>query len=295
MSLPTFIGIGAPKSGTTWIANCLQKHPEVFMSPVKEPEFWKFSDSEIRVSEYKNYFKNASGFKAIGEFSVRYLSLPDVPARIKRCIPGVKLILSVRNPVDQVQSWYWHLRRQGALVKGLRAMSFTEAMIESSDVLIEPAKYFERLKPWLNEFPREQILIVFFDDISSNPLSVLDAIYNHIGVEQGIYSKDVSRVDSSVRLGVSPKSQLHEGIHRITYGILNRLFYRPLRYVLGSRRAGQINSRLRVRRFMEKRFFKEGYEPIDLLTRQQLLRNFEGDISALAQLTGRNLDCWLQG
>jgi hypothetical protein len=50
--LPNFIGIGAPKAGTTWLAKCLGEHPDVFMAAVKETEFWKFADAEQRLAEY---------------------------------------------------------------------------------------------------------------------------------------------------------------------------------------------------------------------------------------------------
>src|SRR4051812_10446290 len=71
--LPNFIGIGAPKAGTTWLAKCLGEHPQVFMAAVKETEFWKLADAEHRLPEYATHFSTADGQRAVGEFSVRYL------------------------------------------------------------------------------------------------------------------------------------------------------------------------------------------------------------------------------
>ena len=84
MKLPNFVGIGAAKSGTTWLTRCLGEHPDIFMAPVKETEFWKFPDAEQRLDDYATYFKGVQNEGAIGEFSVRYLSFPGVPERLKR-------------------------------------------------------------------------------------------------------------------------------------------------------------------------------------------------------------------
>src|ERR1051325_1190747 len=92
MILPTFIGIGAPKAGTTWLAKCLGEHPDVFMAAVKETEFFKFADCEDRLEQYSSHFSSANGAHAVGEFSVRYLSFAGVPERIKRVLPHAKLI-----------------------------------------------------------------------------------------------------------------------------------------------------------------------------------------------------------
>src|SRR5712691_3777957 len=92
--LPNFIGIGAPKAGTTWLAKCLGEHPQVFMAAMKETEFWKLADAEQRLEEYAVHFKAADGARAVGEFSVRYLSLSGVPERIKHLLPQAKLIVS---------------------------------------------------------------------------------------------------------------------------------------------------------------------------------------------------------
>src|SRR6187401_2278229 len=141
--LPTFIGIGAPKAGTTWLANCLGEHPDVFMAAVKETEFWKFTDAEQRLDDYAAHFCGADGKRAIGEFSVRYLSLPGVPERIKRVLPNVKLIASLRSPVDQVYSNYWHLRRQifNLPDSSQAPRSIEEALEIHSEFLLAPARY----------------------------------------------------------------------------------------------------------------------------------------------------------
>ena len=157
MKLPNFIGIGAPKSGTTWLARCLGEHPDIFMAPVKETEFWKFADAEYRLGEYAAYFKGAQHEPAIGEFSVRYLSFPGVPERLKRVLPDVRLLTSLRNPIDQVYSNYWHLQRQNFNLHdpSQTPHSIQEALENHRDFLYAPARYTEHLTRWLAQFPRQ--------------------------------------------------------------------------------------------------------------------------------------------
>src|SRR5947208_7454350 len=110
--LPNFIGIGAPKAGTTWLAKCLAEHPQVFMAAVKKTNFFDYAAIEGRMTEYEIHFAGAEGKKAVGEYSVRYLLSAHAPERIQQILPGVRLIVSFRNPIDQVYSHYWHLHRQ---------------------------------------------------------------------------------------------------------------------------------------------------------------------------------------
>jgi len=45
MRLPNFFLVGAPKAGTTSLYHYLDQHPEIYMSPIKEPCFFS---TEIR-------------------------------------------------------------------------------------------------------------------------------------------------------------------------------------------------------------------------------------------------------
>src|ERR1043166_6011740 len=104
MILPNYIGIGVPKAGTTWLAKCLGDHPEVFMAAVKEVDFFKYPDFTEKIPLYASHFAGSEGCKAIGEFTVRYFALPGVPQRVRQLLPNARLLLCLRNPVDQVVS-----------------------------------------------------------------------------------------------------------------------------------------------------------------------------------------------
>src|SRR5882672_9220913 len=116
MKLPNFFIVGAPKAGTTSLYYYLSHHPEVFMSPVKEPNFFSYDETVKqnlyhkekgvgKFEEYRQLFASSNGHhKAIGEASVSYLFYPSVPQRIHELVPKAKIIISLRNPVERAYS-----------------------------------------------------------------------------------------------------------------------------------------------------------------------------------------------
>jgi len=125
--LPTFIGIGAPKAATTWLGHQLREHPDVFLAPVKETHFFTQDTIEGCLDQYESYFTEAEEETAIGEISVDYYRSGIVPGRIHRYLPEVRLFVSVRNPIEQAYSYYWHFQRQNFHNEG-HAGSFEEAI-----------------------------------------------------------------------------------------------------------------------------------------------------------------------
>src|SRR5206468_5150499 len=130
LMLPNFIVIGAAKAGTTALYWYLAEHPAVFMSRVKETNYFAFGldgegrllygDPEVHrfpvrsLSEYEHLFANAADAAAVGEASPIYLECPQAAARIRTLLPGARIICSLRHPVDRAYSNYlMALRHQG--------------------------------------------------------------------------------------------------------------------------------------------------------------------------------------
>ena len=111
--MPTFLVIGAPKSGTTSLYHYVGQHPDIFVSPVKEPRFFAFEgmtldfrgpgDEELNASavtsieDYEALFQGRSTEKAIGEMSHLYLYCEGTASRIRRRIPDLKLVAVLRH------------------------------------------------------------------------------------------------------------------------------------------------------------------------------------------------------
>jgi len=130
MTIPNFLIIGAAKSGTTSLYHALKQHPKIFMSPVKEPNFFALEGGELNYpqgtvdprylaqcittkEEYNQQFEGVSNEIAVGEASPIYLYHPQAPVRIKNCLPNVKIIVILRNPIERAYSNFLHHIREG--------------------------------------------------------------------------------------------------------------------------------------------------------------------------------------
>ena len=115
---PNLFVVGAARAGTTSLWRYLDRHPEIWMAQVKEPNFF----SQVRrplnpdvhdEASYLRLFAPGGGCKVRGEASVSYFWAEDVPARIKRVNPEARILISLRDPVERTYSGYWYLVRIG--------------------------------------------------------------------------------------------------------------------------------------------------------------------------------------
>jgi len=174
--LPNFVGIGAQRSGTTWIYEMLKNHPQVCMSPEKEINF--FNNHYGKGLEwYKKFFSKCSRRKVIGEFSPTYLSHKLTAKRIKKIVPEAKIIVSLRNPADQIFSRYHYMITRQTYNK-----SFGEALKEKP-FLIENAFYYKHIKCFLEHFDESKILILIYEDLRKDARSFLQKIYSFLDID----------------------------------------------------------------------------------------------------------------
>jgi hypothetical protein len=140
LPLPNFFIIGAPKSGTTALYDSLKQHPEIYMSPVKEPHFFALNEQppvwagpagsylrQTAVWRPRDYFMLFAGVTnqcTVGEASTRYLRSPLAAQRIKQYLPESKLVAILRQPADRAYSDYVFRIQHGWEA----VASFTEAL-----------------------------------------------------------------------------------------------------------------------------------------------------------------------
>src|SRR5215203_3559900 len=171
MTMPNFLIIGAMKSGTTALYYYLEQHPEIYMSPVKEPNFFSSQgqqnavDAVTNIGAYQHLFKGASDEKAIGEASHSYLYEPGAATAIRRYIPEAKLIAILRNPIERAYSHFLHMVRSGTEPLD----DFTQALQEKEAVGVHKERtfqdyigrglYYEQLRRYFGTFPREQVKV----------------------------------------------------------------------------------------------------------------------------------------
>ena len=191
MKVNTFI-VGAPKTGTTSLYYYLNQHMNVCMSSIKEPNF--FSSKEVNslfyksqiiddIDEYHKLF-SANKKQIIGEASVSYLFFEDVPNRIHKYNPKAKIIILLRNPIDRAFSHYLMDFRLGFCSKNFEnIIDEPETYPQYHQQYIELGNYFLQLKRYYEIFHKDQLLIVFYDDLKSDSPTVMKTIFSFLEIE----------------------------------------------------------------------------------------------------------------
>lgn len=299
MPLPNFFVIGAAKTGTSSLYSYLAQHPQIFMSRIKEPEYF-FADSrpgsgrgpgDLQHSpprctweQYLALFDCVSSQIAIGESSTSYLRGGEKTAvQIHSVAPNARLIAILRQPADRAYSNYIHLRREGSEPFD----SFPEALLEEE---VRRAQgwapiwsyrhdgfYHDNLEAFYRHFGADRIKVFLYDDWK-DPASMMKDAFVHLGV------------DSSF----APKLTLQHnrgGLHRHPW--LGREPPRRIRRVLRP----FIPRRFRDWMWMileeMRRRDLDAPPPLDPGLRRKLTEEYRNDIIKTATLIGRDLSAWL--
>ncbi len=172
---PSFIVGGGVRCATGWIRECLSEHPEIYMEP-KETHY--FDQNYEKGDEwYKCFFQDHTDKKIKGEKTASYLHINNVVAKIKETVPDVKLVFSLRDPVDRM---YSHYTMSASTDKTLLNMGFEKA-VEEEKKFLNWGKYSEQLKDFYQNIPENNIHIVIFEEIQENPHRDISEIYRFIG------------------------------------------------------------------------------------------------------------------
>jgi hypothetical protein len=185
LALPDFLGIGAQKSGTTWLYENLRCHPDLFLPDKKELHYFdrRFHRS---LRSYARHFEAGAG-KVRGEITPSYAALAPSRIRYIRAImPQARLIFLMRNPIDRA----WSQALMNVLTRANRAFDdvgdeeFLAHLRHERSII--RGDYNRILERWLAVFPKEQLLVGFFEDVRERPKELLTEVFNHIGVSPDV-------------------------------------------------------------------------------------------------------------
>jgi Sulfotransferase family len=220
--LPNFIIAGAPKSGTTSLYHYLRQHPQVYLSPIKEPTFFAAADilsqqdllpvidrrrAELRkylagdqlrpthflITEWSDYvqlFRNVREEIAIGEASVSYLWLPSAAAAIRSKLPEVRLIFVLRDPTERLFSLYLldrdrdaHMTFRDWVLKAMNLHGDRRKEVHRYPLPLDGGLYATQLGRFLDIFPRNQVRIYLYEAYRADARAVLREIMAFLGVD----------------------------------------------------------------------------------------------------------------
>jgi len=284
-----FIGIGAPRSGTSWLANVLRAHPDVCLSDPKEVRY--FNEHLIPVGAkrgknnpnfsqsldwYESHFVHARTHQIRGEFTPIYLCDETAPRIIHRHLPDVRLIVSLRNPIDRAYSHFWQHRRWGVHA----ITSFEEAVAQSLGYL-EMSLYAAQLKRYLAYFSPQQIFVTIFEELVSSPASELERLYGFLGIAPNP-DADLAKLDRNPSLSVRSNT-----LKKAARAVSQRLSGAGLGGLQHGLR--QLNIDRLWHALMSK---PQKNPPLSENTRRQLQPRFADDVAELETILGRDLSVW---
>lgn len=310
---PNFFVVGTVKGGTTALHRFLTQHPQVYMSPVKETNYFSrfdidpalFSedyrhdvnvdlksflagpmDHPIHIAhvteetDYLQLFRKVTNEQAIGEVSNSYLLYPNAPKEIHKQYPGARIIMMLRHPAERAFSQYIMNLKQG---KTLEKDFLKEIVTDDAKAVkgwganhqyLFVGKYYEQVKRYLDIFPKEQVGIFLYEDYNEDTDATLKQIFRFLGI-----TEQVSIATGKHNQGGMPR-----------FGKFN--------YWLNQ--SGVISWAKRTLPLSWRKPFKRWMYDEDALPemlpeqRQWLIDYYREDIANLQGLIGRDLSHWLR-
>jgi hypothetical protein len=310
---PDFFIVGAAKCGTTALYHYLDRHPDVYMSPIKEPNHFctdirvenfsaefkrhekeknldleKYLSGDMKQKhwgyfvtdkeDYKKLFKNRTSEKAAGEVSNSYLFSKTAAAAIRADVPEAKIIIMLRNPAERAWSHYIANLRDGKTFLPFREelQNDSRKMPKGwgqSYLYLEMGFYFEQVKRYMDIFPASQMKIFLYDDFKKNAAAVMEEVFSFLGIR-------------------STGGPFSEKFNEAREPLNSRLLYMLSRTGLKKKVFHAIPSPLqkKVKDLFFRKTVEQQMNPAD---RRHLLDIYREDICKLEGLIERDLKSWL--
>jgi hypothetical protein len=311
--LPNFFIVGAAKGGTTSLHAYLAQHPEVYMSPIKEPNYFAQADMRpenfnreyrqdvaldidrylsgamdrhihiANVSRWEDYirlYRDVRGEKAVGEASTSYLYCPSAAPRIAETIPDARIVMILRNPIERAYSHYLMNLRLGKTLDDdfLREVEADYRQeIKGwgvSRLYLDLGFYSSQVLHYLEHFPSDRVHIIIYDDYRERPGETMTGLCRFLGIDERV-AIDVSREHNAA------------GVPR----------FKHLNYLLTQ--AGIISTMKRImpdalkQRLQSVVYSGKAVPKMDVKSRTCLADFYREDVGRLGELLRRDLSGWL--
>ena len=297
---PDLFIIGAQKAGTTSLYTYLEGHPDVYMSPIKEPHYFT-TDRAIQRRRYEfpgdeagylSLFSEATDEKRLGEASTSYLSSHPAASHMHSFQPEAHIIAMLRNPIDQMQAY--HNER---VQNGSEPITDFEAAVRADDdrragrrlppgfnsisaVYFDNALFGEHLSRWIETFGPNRVHAIVFDDFAADTAGEFRRVLEFLDVDPTYQPASFEARNAS---------------NRRRGGVVRRLVdNRPaqsLRHRALPAVIGETNTYRLARRFSRSKLNRLPYqrEEVPAALRKELQERFTPDVARLGPLLGRDL------
>jgi hypothetical protein len=297
MTRPSIFIVGAPKCGTTALYSYLKAHPDVFMSSLKEPQFFgeDLLGNRRNICDWESYLALFAAAKSqrAGEASTVYLGSPSAARRIKDFSPAAQILIMLRNPLEVMQAEH-----------GVRILGGNEMIVDFESALAadeqdEPCATPRHRRPWgmryrelvrfapqvtryFRTFGSERVHVIVYDDFKEDTAKAYGETLGFLGLRAG-FEPRLRPVNRYRRIRSMP---LHRtllappaAIRAVSHAVMSQ----PMRRFVGNC----------IRRLNES---VEPRPPLAEAASQQLLaklkREIAPDVDALSRLLNRDLSHW---
>lgn len=269
---PTFLIPGAMRSGTTALAAWLRDHPEVFVAAAKEVHYFD-RNYDHGAGWYAAHFADVQGEVAIGEATPNYLYDDVALTRLAADLPGIRLVILLRDPIARAHSHYLHrvsgggegLSFEDAITAEPERLATGDALARAHYSYVDRGRYLRQLERVLELFPRSSVSVHLFEDLRDDPAGVFAAVAEFIGV-------DPTRLPDRV----GQQANAYQEFRSLRLRRLASRFPKPLRDAIG-----------RINRIDVPR-----YPDISPATVRRLADVYRPEREPLAALLGRDLHEW---
>jgi hypothetical protein len=275
--LPNFLGVGPPRTATTWLHGLLNGRANL-PERVKETRFFD-GRFWLGLDWYTHHFEHAQPGIPTGEIAPTYFYCAPARQRIAASLPDVRIIISLREPVERLYSLYTVKRNVGAL-RG----SFPDALRDDPE-MIESARYVFHLSGWLRVFGRQRVLVMIYEDLLQDPARYAQQIFDHIGLPRASLSaSDFTPVHKSK--GMSPAG----------FPALNTFAVkvRDASIAYGLERTRGVLRRSGAGGLVERMLRRSNPEipSLDPELAARLREQFRGEVEECERILGRDLSVW---
>ena len=300
--IPDLFIVGAPKSGTTSLYEWLKAHPEVFMTPVKEPCFYSRDLAQDKSGNFLRYdsdrerylalFDDAGDAIRVGEASTRYLYSKDAAQLIAKDQPRARIVAVLRNPVDMIASLHAH-----KLAGGTEDLADFEDALASEDdreagrriprdsnpllaTYRDRARFGEQIARWFEAFGQDQVFVILFEELVREPSTHFRRLLEFLEVDPTYQP---------------PSFAAHNQAHDSRGGLVRSLArtrpvqfatWRVLPTLIGDGRTRELSRRLGHSK-LRRRTAQRADVPEEL--RRRLEAEFAPDVARLSELLGRDV------
>lgn len=275
-----FIGIGCRRCASSWLHECLNEHPEIG----KPPRGIHYFGGELNkeVDWYLDRLREFGDKRCVGEFSISY-TYPDKCARaaeeIHHFFSHAKLFMTIRNPIDRAYSDYL---RSVKMLEIPKSISFREAIEQNPD-LLERGCYASFLKKYMEFFPKEQIMILFYDDLLADPASYLHNLFSFLSVDPDFRPSILDKPSGSAAM--------------IRSSMISKILFRGrdlTKYVLNAAHMNSVVNAVRSTGIWRWTVALNAKDQAQNEQDRAMVRDYyKNEIKELEKITGRELSHWV--